>query len=81
MQKIGVEDSLTNVQDALREKGYEVVQFRNEDDVKDCDCYVINGLENNVMGMQNISTKSSIIEASGLSAEEICKEVENKLQH
>ena len=31
---IGVEQSLTNVEDALKAKGYEVIQLRTEEDAK-----------------------------------------------
>jgi hypothetical protein len=33
------------------------------------------------MGIQNIVTQGSVIEASGLSADEICQQVESKLLH
>lgn len=77
--KIAVEQSLTNVSDALRNKGYEVVPLSNESDVQGVDCCVVTGIDSNVMGMQTISTEVPVIEASGLSAEEICQMVENKL--
>ena len=79
MRKIGVEDGLTNVQEALQERGYEVVPIHNEADVQDLDCCIVSGLDSNVMGMQTISIEGPVIEASGLSAEEICQEVENRL--
>jgi hypothetical protein len=77
--KIGVESSLTNVQDALRERGYDVVDLKQEEDAKGCDCCVISGQDENVMGMQNVVTAGRVIDARGLSAEEVCQEVENYL--
>ncbi|MCH1623955.1 YkuS family protein [Fredinandcohnia quinoae] len=79
MAKIGVEGSLTNVQQALQEKGYEVVQLRQENDAKNCDCCVVTGLDSNVMGIADTSTQGSVIEANGLSADQVCQEVENRL--
>lgn len=79
MARIGVEQSLTNVQDALRQKGYDVVQLKQESDAKGCDCCVITGLDSNLMGVQNTITKGSVIEANGLSADEVCQQVESKL--
>ncbi|MDP4084932.1 MAG: YkuS family protein [Bacillota bacterium] len=79
MAKIGVEQSLTNVQQALREKGYDVVELKQESDAKSCDCCVVTGLDSNVMGMQDTYTKGSVIDANGLSADEVCKEVENRI--
>ena len=43
MPKIGVEDSLSDVTAALQQKGYDVVQLKNESDAQGCDCCVITG--------------------------------------
>lgn len=80
MAKIGVEQSLTNVSEALKDRGYNVVTLKEESDAKNCDVCVITGQDENVMGMQNIVTEGSILNASGLSAEEVCQEVENRIQ-
>lgn len=79
MAKIGVEQSLTNVQQVLREKGYDVVELKQESDAKNCDCCVVTGLDSNVMGMQDTFTKGSVIDANGLSADEVCREIENRI--
>lgn len=79
MAKIGVEQSLTNVSQALQEKGYEVVELKNETDAKGCDCCVVTGGDSNVMGIQNVIIEGSVIDATGLSADEICHQVESKL--
>lgn len=80
MAKIGVEDSLTNVQEALRQKGYDVVQLSQESDAKGCDCCVITGIDSNVMGMQDTMMAGPVIEANGLSADEVCQKVEQNLR-
>lgn len=77
---IGVEQSLTNVEDALKAKGYEVIQLRNEEDAKNCAACVITGQDENVMGISDIVTSGSVINASGLSADEVVDRVE-KLLH
>jgi hypothetical protein len=77
--RIAVEEGLTNVTEALQQKGYEVVQLSNASDLESCDCCVVTGMDSNIMGMQKTATKVPVIEASGLSAEEVCEEVENKL--
>ncbi|MEI4621933.1 YkuS family protein [Bacillus pfraonensis] len=79
MAKIGVENSLTDVQQALQQKGHEVVSLRSENDAQGCDCCVVTGQDSNVMGISNISTKGSVIEASGLTTDEICQQVESRL--
>jgi glutamine amidotransferase PdxT len=79
MAKIGVEQSLTNVQDALRERGHEVVELKNASDTQDCSCCVVTGGDSNVMGMQDTDMKGSVIDASGLTADEVCQEVESRI--
>jgi hypothetical protein len=78
--KIGVEQSLTQVQEALRNKGYDVVQLKQNEDAKDCECCVISGQDENVMGIQNAETTGSVIDARGLSADDVCHEVESRLR-
>ncbi len=81
-KKIAVEQSLTNVSDALREKGYDVVELKPTDSANtNCSAYVVTGGDSNMMGMQDVSTTAPIIEASGLSAEEVCQEVEQRLNY
>ena len=80
MKKIAVEQSLTNVSETLREKDYDVVDLTSASDAENCSCCVVSGIDSNVMGMQDISTKAPVIEASGLSADEVCSQVESRLQ-
>ncbi len=77
---IGVEQSLSNVEAALKAKGYEVVQLRSEADAKNCDACVVTGQDDNVMGISDTTVKGPVIDATGLSADEVCERVE-KLFH
>lgn len=79
MAKVGVEGSLTDVQQALQERGYDVVQLKQESDAQGCDCCVLTGIDSNVMGMADTVTKGSVIEANGLTADQVCQEVESRL--
>ncbi|MBN6885199.1 uncharacterized protein UPF0180 [Cytobacillus horneckiae] len=80
-KRIAVEKSLSNVSDALREKGYDVVELNSEaGQNENYSAVVVTGLDSNVMGMQDAQTSSPVIEASGLSADEVCKEIEERLQ-
>lgn len=80
MAKIGVEDSLTNVKQALEQKGHEVVSLQSESDVQGCNCCVVTGQDSNVAGISNAAIKGSVIDASGLTAEEVCQQVESRIQ-
>jgi len=78
MARVGVEQSLSNISEALREKGYDVIDLKQQNDAQGCDCCVISGIDSNVMGMQDAVTQGSVIEANGLSADEVCRQVEQK---
>ncbi|WP_343800020.1 YkuS family protein [Bacillus carboniphilus] len=79
MARIGVEQSLSDVQEALRAQGYDVTELKQESDANGCDCCVITGQDQNVMGIQNAVTQGSVINASGLTAEEVCNQVKSKV--
>lgn len=79
-KKIGIEQSLSDVEAALKEKGYEVVTMKTEDDAKGCDCCVVTGLDTDMLGISDRMTGASVIQATGLTADEICQQVEQKLQ-
>ncbi|MCM3214597.1 YkuS family protein [Niallia taxi] len=78
MARIGVEQALTNISEALREKGHEIVDLKQESDAQGCDCCVVSGIDSNVMGMQDTQMQGSVIEANGLSADEVCQQVEQR---
>lgn len=73
---IGVEQSLSNVEQALKAKGYEVIQLRNEEDAKRCDACVITGQDKDVMGISDPVLAGPVIDANGLSADEILQRVD-----
>ncbi len=73
---IGIEQSLSNVEDALKAKGYNVIQLRNEQDAKKCDACVVTGQDMDVMGISDPVMDGPVIEASGLSADEIVQRVD-----
>ncbi|WP_257349039.1 YkuS family protein [Pseudalkalibacillus decolorationis] len=81
MPRIGVEQSLTAVQEALQSKGYDVKQLRQEQDANECDCCVITGQDENMMGIQNVVSQGSVINAHGLSSDEVCQKIDQKFQH
>ncbi|MDT8859202.1 YkuS family protein [Alkalihalobacillus sp. MEB130] len=81
MPKIGVEQSLTDVQQELQSKGYDVVQLKQEQDAQGCDCCVITGQDQNVMGIQDAAIQGSVINAHGMTAQQVCQVVEEKMGH
>lgn len=81
MAKVGVEQSLTDVRQALSDQGYEVVTLKTERDASQCDCCVISGQDENVMGIQDPDNKGPVIDARGMSADEVCNQVEERIRH
>lgn len=79
MKKIGVEESLKNVQQLLESKGYDIVELKQSSDAEGCSACIVTGLDNNMMGIHTTSIDGPVIEASGLTADEVYEELENKL--
>jgi AhpD family alkylhydroperoxidase len=78
MAKIAVEDSLTNVKQALQNSGHEVVSL-GASNMQGCDCCVISGQDQNVMGMSNAETSASVINADGMSADQVVEAVNRSI--
>ncbi|WP_010530382.1 YkuS family protein [Lentibacillus jeotgali] len=79
MARIGVEETMTDVKEALAEMGHDVVDLKSEDDTAYCDCCVISGQDKDVMGMSTASIAGSVINADGCNAQEVCNMVNDKL--
>ena len=75
MARIGVENGLTDVAEALRQQGHEVVELHNENDANGCDCCVVTGRVSSVMGIMDTTTKNPILTAAGYTADELCQQV------
>ncbi|NLW23803.1 MAG: YkuS family protein [Clostridia bacterium] len=75
---VAVEQGLTNVQQALQSAGYQVVSLENAA-LNNVQCIVVSGSSENMLGIQTTQTKAPVINARGLSAQEIVSQVE-KLQ-
>lgn len=78
MKKIGIEQNLSDIRSALQQKGYELVELRNQEDAAGCDCCVISGQDQNVMGVMDADTQGSVINAHGRTADEICQEIDSR---
>jgi len=76
---VAVEQGLTNVQQALQSAGYQVVSLENAA-LNNVQCIVVSGSSENMLGIQTTQTKAPVINARGLSAQEIVSQVE-KLQY
>lgn len=80
MARIGVEQSLSHVKDALMEMGHEVVDLRSEEDAKYCEFAVISGQDKDMMGIANVVTPGSVINAEGTTAADVCDMISERIQ-
>jgi uncharacterized protein YvpB len=83
MKKVAIEQNLTPISKYLTEKGYIVqsINFNNET-IKtnsNFDAYVVTGMDSNFLGMHDTSSRAVVIDASGLSPEQVYQELEIRL--
>jgi hypothetical protein len=79
MAKIAVENTLTNVKQALESSGHQVVGMDLQS-IQNCDCCVISGQDKNMLGIAETATKAAVINAQGLSADEVLEQVNQRVQ-
>ena len=80
MARIGVEPSLSNVKEALTSMGHEVIDLHNEEDASQCELAIISGQDKDMMGISNVITEGSVINAQGINANEVCQMVDERIQ-
>lgn len=76
MKKVGVEKGLSDVVDFLTSEGYSVQTLsgsidKNISSLKGLDAIVTSGLNTDMLGVSNTQTKAPVINASGLSPQEV----------
>ncbi|TCW41909.1 uncharacterized protein UPF0180 [Thermohydrogenium kirishiense] len=79
-KKIAVESQLSNVKRYLSNKGYDVINLEQNSKlsgirVDDYDAVVITGQHKDMLGYENTHTKSRIIDATGMTPEDIESEI------
>lgn len=83
MQKIAIEPDLTPISKYLGERGYQVEnislskEFSNKH--SNYDAYVVTGLNSNFLGISDTISKAVVIDASGLSPEQVYHELQLRL--
>lgn len=78
-KRVAVEEGLSPINKYLQENGYEVVGLNASAQLDDYDCCVISGVDENVMGMQDIVTNVPVIDARGMSPEEVYEAVNQRI--
>jgi hypothetical protein len=79
--RIAVEGGLSNVEQALRKEGFEVTKL-TQGTMANVDAAVITGMSNNVLGIHDThGNKFPVIEAAGMTAQEVVNLVQNRIAH
>ncbi|HAA24556.1 MAG TPA: hypothetical protein DCE11_00345 [Ruminiclostridium sp.] len=80
MKKIAVQKGLTPVQEYLANHGYDVemVDFDafSKSQEEDYDAVVVTGMNNDFLGMQDTATGAPVIDATGMTPEEIYEQIQ-----
>lgn len=79
MKKIAVQKGLTPVQEYLEDQGYEVETIESDIFTKaqneDYDAIVLTGMSKDFLGMQDTATKAPVIDATGMTPEEVYEQI------
>jgi len=83
MKKIAVQNGLNIISDYLCSNGYAVKEFDNRKKnagnfLNKYDAIVVTGENQNVMGIEDTMSSTPIINASGMTAEEVKRRIEGK---
>lgn len=75
---IAVEEGLSkSIKETVEKEGYTVVRPGSAAKV---DATIISGMDDNIMGMQDIFGKSPVIDAAGKTAEQVLDELKDRLR-
>lgn len=73
--RVAVEEGLNHVSQYLQSQGCQVEPL-NADQLQNCDCCVISGEDKDMMGMQDAMGQMQVINAEGLTPEEVYQSVQ-----
>lgn len=74
---VAVENNLNPVKDFLAAQGCQIIAVERVKDTK-VDAVVLSGADQNIMGMEDIITKAPVINASGLSPQDVWNEIQRR---
>jgi hypothetical protein len=80
--RIAIEPTLSNVKDYLSGIGYTVETIdenKKTGSLQDFDVIVVTGLSTNLLGMSGTRTKAPVINADGLTPEEVAGKIKSSL--
>jgi hypothetical protein len=83
MKKVAVQNGLSTISDYLCKEGYTVKEFDNRKKnagnfLNKYDAIVVTGENQNIMGIENTISSTPIIDATGMTAQEVMERIEAK---
>ncbi|WP_053956853.1 YkuS family protein [Inediibacterium massiliense] len=79
MKKVAVEKSLKNIKSYLSIQGYEVRDLESSRrNLKNFDAIIVSGQNSNLLGMHDTNTKASVINAAGMTPEDVANQLNNR---
>lgn len=72
---IAVDETLSPVAEILERNGYNIIQQRD----KNADAIIVDGIDDNMMGMEDIVDDVPVINADGKTPQEVLRELEDNL--
>jgi hypothetical protein len=79
LPRIAVSNTLTNVSDYLKDQGLDVVQMSQSVPQGQFDAIVLSGENETMMGMMDIQQECPVINAEGMTAEEVYQELKSRV--
>ncbi|PWK16596.1 YkuS family protein [Tumebacillus permanentifrigoris] len=80
-KKVAIEQNLSTVKDYLSQEGYQCVNLDNQNqNDQGLEAIIISGADNNVMGVSNAASLAPVINAHGLTPEDISKRLKQLQQ-
>lgn len=83
-QVIAIEPTLTPIKDFLTNKGYNVESINFSEVASNqagkYDAFIVTGMNTDFLGMSNTSSKAVVIDARGMTAEQVFDQLKTKLQ-
>ncbi|MCK8826786.1 YkuS family protein [Natroniella acetigena] len=78
MSRIAIEGDLTNIKEELQATDHEIVNL-NQENLQNADAIILTGADNNTMNITDTETNAQIINAQGMSPEQVREQLENRL--
>lgn len=80
-KKVAVEANLSNIRNYLSQQGYDCVQLNEQSSgAQGCDAIVISGADQNIMGIQDVTSKVPVINANGMTPQQVAERLQQEQQ-